>query len=232
MTATPVSSSPEIAVHSDDIAARERSPDRTRRIAAVALLLLLAAWMRFRDLDRQSLWFDEGVTAWIAAKPLGELIEAVKLWENTPPLHYLVVAGAIRLFGDTDFVARCPSALAGVACVWLVYRIGAYLFDWRVGIAAALWMAISPFHILFSQEVRAYMLMQFLALASCYCFLRLLDGAPGRWMKPAYVVSTSLLLWSQLYGIFVPVAQNLCYFGLLALRTAPRPPVKWWVAMQ
>jgi hypothetical protein len=82
VTATPVSSSNEIVADSGNLAAhaaRERSPDRACRIAAVALLLLLATWLRFRDLDRQSLWFDEGVTAWIAAKPLGELIEAVKL---------------------------------------------------------------------------------------------------------------------------------------------------------
>jgi hypothetical protein len=235
VTATPVSSSNEIAAESGNLAphaARDRAPDRTRRFVAVVLLLLLATWLRFRDLDRQSLWFDEGVTAWIAAKPLPELIEAVKLWENTPPLHYLVVAGAIRVFGDTDFVVRFPSALAGVGCVWLTYVIGAYLFDWRVGIAAGVWMAISPFQILFAQEARAYMLMEFAALVSCYCFLRLLDGAPGKWWKLGYVVATSLLLWSQLYGVFVPVAQNLYYLGLLALRRRPKPAVKWWVVMQ
>ena len=237
MTATPLPSSPpRVAQPTDDAAATptavQPSPDRVRRVIALCLLLLLAAWLRFRDLDRQSLWFDEGVTAWIAAKPFGELIEAVKLWENTPPLHYLVVAAAFRLFGNTDFVARLPSALAGVAAVWLAYRLGTRLFDWRVGIAAGLWMTVSPFQILFSQEVRAYALMQSLALGSCYCFIRLIDGHGGKWTRIGYIASTSLLLWSQLYGVFVPLAQNLYYFGLLARRRPLGVSVSWWIAMQ
>ena len=239
MTATPLPSSLQRAADSaasaaaaTTPAAASQSPDRARRVIAVCLLLLLAAWLRFRDLGRQSLWFDEGVTTWIAAKPFAEMIEAVKLWENTPPLFHGIVAVAIRTFGDTDFVARAPSALAGIGSVWLAYVIGAYLFDWRVGVAAALWMTISPFQILFSQEVRAYMVMQALGLGSCYCFLRLLNGAAGKWWKVGYVVTTGLLLWSQLYSVFVPLVQNLFYVGLLAFRQPTRLSVKWWIALQ
>lgn len=204
---------------------------RSRRIVVVTLILLGAAWVRFRDLTAQSLWFDEVVTTYIAAKPFWELIEGVRLWENTPPLFHLLVGAMIRLFGDTDATARFPSALAGVGAVWLTYLIGARLFSWRAGAAAALWMALSPYQLWFSLESRPYALMQCLGLGSCLLFLRLLVGG-GRWVKIGYLVVTELLLWSHLYGMFVPMAQNLFYFGAIAGRRPMKLRVWEWLTLQ
>ena len=40
-----------------------------------------------------------------------------------PPLYFWAAAGAMRLFGESEFAARLPSALAAVAVLGLLYAV-------------------------------------------------------------------------------------------------------------
>jgi mannosyltransferase len=205
---------------------------RARQTIVLALILLLALWVRLRDLGRHSLWFDEAVTAWIASKPVPELIATVDYWERTPPLHYLLVRAATLVLGDSERAARLPSVIAGVGSVWLVFLIGRRLFDWRAGAAAALLLAVSPYQVLYSQEARAYALMECLALASCCLFLRSLEES-ARWRtRVGFSVVTALMLYAHLYSAFVIVAQNVYYAALWIARARPGLRPGRWALMQ
>ncbi|HXF58496.1 MAG TPA: glycosyltransferase 87 family protein, partial [Candidatus Saccharimonadales bacterium] len=50
-------------------------------------------------------------------------------------------------------LARILAALLGTVTVFLVYRLGAILWDRKLGLAAAFLLALNPFHILISQRV-------------------------------------------------------------------------------
>src|SRR4051812_25962658 len=98
------------------------APPARRAVAAhqIALvsILLLAAALRIWGIDRQSLWFDEAATVHIIRQPLPRMFDLIKSDERTPPLHYVVLHVWIKLFGDSEFSLRLPSAIAGVAAVY------------------------------------------------------------------------------------------------------------------
>jgi hypothetical protein len=61
-------------------------------------------------------------------------------------LPYLIVVSE-ALLGPTDFAVRLPAALAGIALVGAVFLLGRDSFDARMGLLAALFLAISPWHV-------------------------------------------------------------------------------------
>src|SRR5438045_3607355 len=61
-------------------------------------------------------------------------------------LYPLIVAAAIRLFGDSLSVANVVSALAMSLIALPLYALGQALFDWRAGLAAALLFILNPFY--------------------------------------------------------------------------------------
>jgi mannosyltransferase len=65
-----------------------------------------------------------------------------------------------------EWVRRLPSVIAGVATVALIMILGRIWFSAGAGLAAGLFMAMSPMHIRYSQEVRPYSLALCLICAS------------------------------------------------------------------
>ncbi len=137
----------------------------TGLILLLALILLVAAGLRFYRLDAQSFWNDEGNSARIAERPLWQIIDGAG-GDIHPPGYYIVLAGWRSLVGYSEFALRALSALAGVLTVALCYAIGARLFDRRVGVIAALLIAINPFQVYYAQEARMYALLGTLSAAS------------------------------------------------------------------
>ena len=203
---------------------------RAHRVALL-LILLLALFLRLRGLDAESLWFDESATVRIVKQDLVRMFELIRFEERIPPLHYLVLHAWVRLFGDAEWSVRLPSALAGTAAVWAVYRLGANLFGGSVGCAAALLMAVSRMQVVYSQEARSYSLLALLSVLSCDLFVRLLREPTLR-REVAYVAVSALLLYSHLYGVFTLAAQHLTYAVLLLTRRRPAAAIdanRWLV---
>src|SRR5678809_761264 len=55
-----------------------------------------------------------------------------------PPGMYWVLAGVMKIFGESEFVARLPSALAGVATALMIASFGARHYGRRIGIVSGL----------------------------------------------------------------------------------------------
>lgn len=171
-------------------------------IGLLLLILLLAAGLRLLHLSQQSFWLDEVMTVNMVRR----LIPSLTMSSTTPPLYYIMMSYWMGLVPETEAMVRLPSVFCGVAVVALVFFLGRRLFDRRVGLAAALLMAVSPFHIHYSQEARAYSLMVMLTLASWLLLVRVMDReSPLRFA--AWAVTTVLLLLSHNYAVFLVAAQ-------------------------
>ena len=83
--------------------------------------------------------------------------------DNYPPLHNIILHFTIAMFGNPEMALRAPSALLGVGSVYLLYRVGALLWDRTTGLIAALLLALSGFHVWYSTEARMYTLLSFTA---------------------------------------------------------------------
>ncbi len=138
----------------------------------LVLIVLLAAVLRFWHIGHQSLWYDEYVAVDDLKHRLAELvIVTVPQNEGSPPLYFLVGWFWVRIFGYGDAVVRTISALAGIATVAVTYLLARELrLSRRIGLLAALLVAVNPMLVWYSQEARPYALFAFLgALSILFC---------------------------------------------------------------
>lgn len=179
------------------------------------LLIALALILRVLRLGLQPLWWDEGYSVWFATNPVGMML-AQTARDIHPPLYYALLHGWITLVGARPEALRLFSVTVGVLTVALMYAVGKRLGGERVGLIAAFLLAISPFHIYYSQEVRMYGLVALWSLASVSLAARLVgelaDGSASepRWLLwVGYVLTTAAALYTQYYAAFLPLAQTV-----------------------
>lgn len=72
-------------------------------------------------------------------------------WQAHPFLYHLMQLASIQTFGQTVFAARVPSALMGALTVPALYLMGRRMFNWRVGLAASIFLITFPIHLHFSR---------------------------------------------------------------------------------
>src|SRR5205085_553594 len=153
-------------------------PTATRSAAfetwLVAAILAVGAAIRFATIASQSYWVDEATTVHELHMSFGAMLHAVATNESTPPLYYVLAWGWTKVFGTGEAGLRSLSALAGAAVIPVIYLAGRELATRRAGALAALFAAVNPFVIWYSQEARAYMLFALLSALSFLFFARAL----------------------------------------------------------
>ena len=196
---------------------------------ATAAVLLLATALRLHDLGADPFWKNELFSMVWVRHPVDFLIGEGARIETNPPLHFLILKAWTAVFGTSEFAARMPSLLAGVAAVVLVMRLGREVAGPAIGLIAGLLLAVTPVHIVFAHEARAYALLPVFALIGMLGASRLLhaaETAPG--IPP---ISASLLfglgcaglMHTHATGIFAATALGLATLAALAGSAAPRP---------
>ncbi|HYJ47545.1 MAG TPA: glycosyltransferase family 39 protein [Pyrinomonadaceae bacterium] len=169
--------------------------------------------MRVYRLGAESIWLDEAFSIQFAHGSPSEIIEETAK-DVHPPLYYFALHYWIELFGDTEFSSRLLSALFGVLAIPAIYKLAASIYDRSTGLLAATLLALSHFHIEFSQEARMYTLLTLLTLLSMHFFLKLLAGRRGALAFALYITSSALMLYTHVYSLFVLAAQNLFFLSL------------------
>ncbi len=175
-------------------------------------ILLLAFGLRLYHLGAESLWYDETVSVYLAGQSLPALV-AHTAGDIHPPGYYILLHTWIRLAGHSDFAVAFPSLFFGVLLVALAYRLAARFFWPEVGLLAAFLVAISPYNLWYSQEVRMYTLAAALGMGVLEAVLSVLATRPGilpSWRHlAAYALCAALGLWVLYYFAFLLVAINL-----------------------
>lgn len=203
-------------------------------------ILLLAAALRFFQLDAQSFWNDEGTSARVAERSLS-LITAASIGDIHPPLYYYALHFWRGAFGESEFALRGLSAALGVLLVWLIYLLGRALFDESTALAAALVAAFNPFQIYYSQEARSYILLAVWAAASTYFLVQSARQA-GRLPYMGYILTAAAGMYTHYAFPFVILVHNLIFVGWLvvqylqspisASRLHPASCILQWFALQ
>lgn len=176
---------------------------------ALVGLLALAAAVRLSTIGLQSFWFDEAFTPVHVIHPsIVTSMEAMAHTENSPPLWYVIIWAWTRIFGTGVVAMRLPSALAGIALVWAMWRIGEELAGRRVAIAAAAIAAVNPLFFWYSQEARTYELFALTMALAVLCFIRA-DREPSGRRMAAFALTGSLALLSHYFAVFLLVPMAL-----------------------
>ncbi|MCL5073236.1 MAG: glycosyltransferase family 39 protein, partial [Actinobacteria bacterium] len=202
---------------------------KNKTIILFLLIIFLAAFLRLYKLDRipPSLNWDEAAGAYNAytianwgrdewGKSFPLIFTSFK--DDKHPVHIYLTALIVRIFGLSDFTTRLPGATIGILSVIVIFYLARTLFKSNlIGLLAALFLAVSPYHIHFSRglwEVNfAFfffilgLLMFYLALQkrnyfiiiSFLCFgISILSYHSSKIVVPVVVLALSLVYFKDL----------------------------------
>jgi len=137
-------------------------------------------------------WFDPYIPSWTKFS-----------FHDHPPLVFLVQHVFMRVLGETPFAFRLPSALLGIASVYLLYLMGSFLYGKRIGLLAAGLMGMTANHIVISRLGLQESYVIFFILLAIYVFLK--AEKQKRYYIIVGIVMGLALLTKYTTGILIPV---------------------------
>ncbi|MBI5675085.1 MAG: glycosyltransferase family 39 protein [Nitrospirae bacterium] len=192
----------------------------------LGLIIVSGFILRLYKLSSQSIWLDEAYSIYHSQQ---NFIHAISFKDLSPPLYYVLLHFWIKFTGTSVFSVRLLSVLFGTASVFIIYLLGAHIFNKKVGIYSALLVACSPLHIYFSQEARTYSILFTLTLLSMYFYSKL-SKVTSKWIIAGYLISTVFLIYAHLYALLIFLVQNLHQFIVNRFKLSRE--VKAWVLLQ
>ncbi len=193
-----------------------------------AAVLMVSACLRLLGIGSRPIWYDEAYSILQSSAGLGAIFEGILgrdpsgvIADQHPPGYFLALWGWIELWGDSVLSARLLSILFGVLTVWLAFRLGRLIVGDRYAWVPALAVAINPFHIHYSQEIRMYALMAGMLMLAVLALWKMMVGQSG--------------LWWLVFGIaaaFAQYCQHLAGFFLAPLALIPAFRRDWKVVRQ
>lgn len=193
----------------------------------LCISIAMGGCLRLYGLDFQSLWQDEGLQYYVATQnSIGELFHQTRSFH--PPLSF-IINHLFLLLGDSDSLLRLPSSLFGIASLPLLYILGRDLTSSREAVLAVFVLAISPFHIWYSQDARMYSQLLFLSLLSSVLLMRALSRGKVRWWVSYILVSAAgmythvfmaLVLATQFFWLFLYHRRHLLHIVVTGVAVA------------
>jgi hypothetical protein len=143
----------------------------------VIFITLVGGFLRALLLANKGMWLDETFSVWLANHSVVDMLQWIVKIDQHPPLYYLLLHYWIALNGDTPYYARLLSALFGAGTIPIIYLIGKRISGAVMGLAAAVFLALSLFNIYYAQETRMYTFLTFNAAVAIYALVRLLTDS-------------------------------------------------------
>lgn len=204
----------------------------------LAAILILAAVLRFHDLDRNAYWNDEfaslvasnGQLVWanqprpgtfpasrprptrIAdALPIPQIAYAL-VEDNHPPLYFLVLRGWRALFGDEERATRSLSVLASLAALAIFFDAVRLLLGGAAAAWASLLLALALPDIALARETRSHSLLLVFLMAAVSALARLETRGAGKPRAVALAVAACAAMLTHYFAAFAlgPLAVYAC----------------------
>ena len=153
-------------------------------ILIIFCLLVSATALRLYMLTGQSLWFDEGASL-IMTDSLNLFNTWQTLWsiaggDKYQSLYFLLLAKWRFFVGESEYLLRLLSVIPGIltpVCIFLAVK---QIFGSRHALYSALFIVFSSFCVSYSQEVRPYSWLLFLASLQLLCFVPAMTNSNNR----------------------------------------------------
>lgn len=208
-----------------------------KRVFPLAILLAAFA-IRLYLLADSNIWYDEGLAVWAARQTLPD----IAAWTSAdvhPPLYFWLLHFMRGAVGESEFAVRWLSVAFGTLAVAGTYTLTRTLLKKTeltkqillVPLVAMLLLALSRFHVWWSQEARMYVLGSLLVVLSLYFTVKLRQRLTI-FAIVGYLLSTIAALYTLYLLAFLLVIE-----GLYWLATLPRSREAWrslvaWAMLQ
>ncbi|MBE9523671.1 MAG: TIGR03663 family protein [Chloroflexi bacterium] len=176
-----------------------------------AVIIIAAIVTRFYDLESRVMSHDENSHVYYAWR-----LSEGEGYQHNPmthgPTQFHIVALSYFIFGDSDFTARVPAAVFGIAIVVFLWYYRRYLGRAGTLIAAAL-MVISPYMLFYSRYVRNDVFAALFGIVMIWAILRFLETGHVRYTY--WLTAAVMLHYTTKETSFIYSAQALLFLGLL-----------------
>lgn len=182
----------------------QKDPDHPRLEGlGLAIVTVLGGFLRFYHLGKNSFWYDEVCHASAAVMPtIHQAIAVLRTHIMAMPLDYLV-AWIMARFSFREGILRIPAAIWGSLTLPVCYLLFRKFGNQRIALLAVFFLAISPLHIEYSQELRYYASLVFFYILCTWLLIRALE-VPTRKRWATFLVTT-------LIGMYFHYFVLLCF---------------------
>lgn len=198
--------------------------DRRYQYLLLGAITLLAAALRFYKLGEWSFWIDELSSTNRALAHYNNLEAIIRNLPTTfwLPLSLISMGGVFKVLGTSEWSARLVPAIIGIISIPILYFPIKRLFGTSIGLLAMLLLAVSPWHLYWSQNARFYTSLLLLYSLALFAFFYAIEQD-----RPGYILFFILLLYlamsERLIALFlVPVV--VCYLLFLKIMPLEKPP--------
>ncbi len=175
------------------------------------LLIAFGIALRLRQYaSRRSLWLDEAyLSLSITDFDYGELSSRL-LYDQAAPLGYLWAAKtSVLLIGNNEYALRLPALLAGVAALFLTWRLARRLLSaWLVPAAVGL-VAVWPKLVYYSDEAKPYGVDVFAVLLVLWLTARWAEASRSRRTAVVWGLTAGIAIFFSFAALFAAAAGGL-----------------------
>lgn len=169
------------------------------------LIVAMALFERFYLLGSRGFWYDELFTVLSASEhSLTDFYQNWAIADMHPPLHSIGLFYWFKVFPNTEFWARLPSVLAGLALLPLIYFKTKGLMSEKSRYIAVCLLCMSHAGIYFAQEARSYIFVVLLAfwLHLLWAQVLFVKKSYGTRDLVATLALSLLLAYTHYFGLF------------------------------
>ena len=150
-------------------------------IVALAVIFVIAALLRFWNLELRPPHHDEGVNGWFTENILRDGYYAYDPKNYHGPLYFYLLVASRAVFGFGLWQLRLPGALIGLAACFIPLLVRRRI-GWPAALAACAVLATSPTLVYYARYAIHETLLAALGLLAAACMLRWADSGRGGWL--------------------------------------------------
>jgi 4-amino-4-deoxy-L-arabinose transferase-like glycosyltransferase len=200
--------------------------------------VVAAALVVFPLLGKFGLWDPHELTIADQARLVAKNGTWLETWKSQPPLTLWLIALSTKILGTSEFAARLPFALLGMAAAMATYSLGVRMRGPRVGAFAALVLIASPLFVFQSRQLMSDIAVVAGSSLAALGLVGLAWPKDGRPLAIALDVARVLigcvlgvLASGMVLGVLVPVgaaggAALIGVFGRFREGTEPEDPAR------
>jgi uncharacterized membrane protein len=177
----------------------------------VAILTAVGGFLRFYNISYNSIWGDELYTLMFAETSL------INIWSSFatdchPPLFYWF-EHIILQFGTSELHLRFIPALAGTLTIPLVFIVFRQIVSDISSLIITTFVALSKFHIYYSQDARMYTLWLFVFMISLYYYFKATHKPHDAISWAMFGITSGICMWVHFYAglFFVLLLSHACF---------------------
>jgi len=187
----------------------------------LASVLIIGIIIRYWGLGEKSLWIDEIYSNLFASQKSVFTGLLCILSDLSPPVYYFVLTFWTKLFGNSEFMLRFPSFLAGILLIPFVYLSAKKIFDKKTAVLATIFTSFSPSLLYYSQEARPYSLFVLFCCITIFLWIDLVhkikDGEPDAKTFISYTAASLAAILTHYWGA-VLIGFQLLYLIVFSVR--------------